>query len=53
MPHAGEIGAERRAAEVIERGRKRAFGGRSDIRLKLRQHALAVGLPQWDKSRTG
>lgn len=53
MPHAGEIGAEGRAAEVIERGRKRTLGSRSDIPLELRQHALAIGLAERDQTRSG
>src|ERR1700761_3308879 len=53
MPHTGEIGAERGTAELIERRSKRACCGFPDDSFKLRQEALAVGLPQWDETRAG
>ena len=53
MPHAGKIGAEGRAAEIVERGYERTPRRSRYGRLKLRQHALAVGLPKRNKARAG
>ena len=53
MPHAGKIGAEGRATEIVERGRERALRCSRYDRLKLRQQALAVGLSERNKARAG
>ena len=51
MPQAGEIGAKGRAAEIIERNRKRPPCRSRHDRFELRQHALAIGLSERDKAR--
>ena len=49
----GDVGAERRAADIVERGRERALRGGGDDRLERRQHALAVGLAERDQPHAG
>src|SRR5215472_16297054 len=46
VSHAGEVGAEGRAAEIIQRRGHSAAGGRGHYRLERRKHALAVRLPE-------
>jgi len=53
MPHAGKIGAEGRAAELVERSRKRTLRCSRHDRLKLRQYALAIGLSERHKACAG
>src|SRR3954453_13064519 len=53
MMHAGEIGAESGAAEVIELGRKRAIGGCHNGGLERTQDALTIWMPEWNEPRPG
>src|SRR6266571_4174537 len=49
VAQAGEIGAERGAADLVERRRHRALGGARDHGLQRGEHALAVGLAERDQ----
>ena len=53
VAHAGEVGAERRAADVVERRGERARRGRRDDRLERGEHALPVGLAERNEPHAG
>ena len=53
MPHAGEIGTKRRAAEIVQRSRQRAPCGVAHDRLERRKQALTDGLSQRNQARAG
>src|SRR5215208_4907496 len=49
VAHAGDVAAKRRAADVVERRDQGAARRRRDRRLERCEHALAVGLAQWNE----
>ena len=53
VAHAGEVGAKRGAADLVERRDQRALRGCGDDRLERRQHALAVGLAERNEPHAG
>ena len=52
VAHAGDVGAERGAADRRARG-ERALGGGGDDRLQRGEYALAVGLAERDQPHAG
>ena len=48
-----QIGAQRRAADIVERRDERALRGRLDHRLERGEHALAVALAERDEAHAG
>ena len=53
MPEACEIGAERRAAEIVQCRGRCAVGRGDDDGLQRGQNALAIGLPEWNEPAAG
>ena len=52
VAHAGDVGAERRAADLVERA-AHALGTCGEDRLERGEHALAVGLPERNEPHAG
>ena len=53
MPHGGEIGAERRAADLVQRSRQRPLRRRRDDAFECGENPLPVGLTEWYQSHAG
>jgi hypothetical protein len=53
MAHSGNVGTERRAANIVQRGRARLLGYTEDDRLEPGQDGKAGGLPQWHQPHGG
>jgi hypothetical protein len=53
VPHAGEIGTECCASHLVQRTGECAHSRSGDDWLKRSEHALSVGLAQWDETQTG
>ncbi len=51
--HAGEIGAEGRTAQIIERRAEGFLGCGKDNAFERSKHALAIGLPQRNQPHPG
>ena len=53
VPHAGDVGAKRRAADLVERAGERLLRTGGDDRLEAGEHALPVGLPERNEPQAG
>ena len=53
MQLACQIGAKRRAAEIVERCGERPLCGRLDHRFERGEHALAIALPERNEADAG
>ena len=53
MPHAGDVGAKRRAAEIVERSRECTPCCCGNRRLELGEDALAIALAKWNETGGG